>query len=107
MNKPRAKIIPKSPKVGDVVEVKTLITHVMETGLRKNRDGTLVPRHIIHTLTATYNGTQVFRGALNTGISANPYISFRMRVTGPGVVVLKWIEDGGKTATLEVPVEVS
>ena len=81
--KPRIKV-PDSAKAGDVIEVKTLISHVMETGQRKDRDGKPIPRNIINTFAATFNGKQVFKADLQPGISANPYIAFHMKVPGPG-----------------------
>ena len=83
MTKPRIKL-PESAKVGEVIEIKTLISHVMETGQRRGTDGNLVPRSIINNFTAKYAGAEVFKAELHPGISANPYLSFFMKVTGPG-----------------------
>jgi sulfur-oxidizing protein SoxZ len=98
MSKPRIKI-PDSAKVGDVIEIKTLISHVMETGQRKDRDGKIIPRDIINTFAVSFAGKEVFRAALQPGISANPYIAFFMRVPGPGEFEFTWIDDAGKTVT--------
>lgn len=95
MSKPRIKL-PESAKVGDVIEIKTLISHVMETGQRKDRDGKTIPRDIISTFTAKFAGTEVFKASLQPGISANPYIAFFMKVTGPGEVEFTWTDDAGK-----------
>jgi sulfur-oxidizing protein SoxZ len=94
MAKPRVKL-PDQAKVGEIIEIKTLISHVMETGQRKDPDGKVVPRHIIHTFVATFAGQEVFRAELYPGISANPYLSFFMKVPGPGTFEFTWIEDGG------------
>ncbi len=104
--KPRIKL-PEAIKVGDVIEIKTLISHVMETGQRKDKDGNTVPRDIIAEFTATFAGTQVFRAALQPGISANPYIAFHMRVVGAGDLILAWKDDAGKTTTETVPITVA
>ena len=85
MTKPRIKL-PESAKVGEVIEIKTLISHVMETGQRKGRTASLIPRSIINTFTAKFAGTEVFKAELHPGISANPYLSFFMKVPGPGRV---------------------
>ena len=98
MNKPRIKV-PDSIKVGDMIDVKAVVTHVMETGNRKDADGKPIPRDIVHTFVATFEGTQVFRGDFGPGISANPFISFPMRVSGPGTFVLSWTTDSGETLT--------
>ena len=98
MTKPRIKL-PDSAKVGDVIEVKTLISHVMETGQRKEGDGKPVPRFIINSFTATFAGAEVFKAELYPGISANPYLSFNMRVPGPGEFEFTWTDDkGGKVS---------
>jgi sulfur-oxidizing protein SoxZ len=94
MNKPRIRL-PEAPKVGDIIEVKTLISHVMETGQRKDTDGRIVPRNIIHAFQATFNGRPVFQAEFQPGISANPYLSFHMRVPGSGEFEFTWIDDAG------------
>jgi len=94
MSKPRVKI-PDSAKVGEVIEVKTLISHVMETGQRRDPDGKPIPRNIINTFSAKYAGTEVFKAELAPGISANPYLAFYMRVPGPGEFEFTWVDDGG------------
>ena len=96
MNKPRIKL-PDTAKVGEVIEVKTLISHVMETGQRKDADGKTIPRQIINAFSATYAGQEVFAAEIQPGISANPYVSFFMKVPGPGEFEFTWTEDGGKT----------
>jgi sulfur-oxidizing protein SoxZ len=103
--KPRIKV-PDSAKVGDVIEVKTLISHVMETGQRKDKDGNVIKRNIINTFTATYNGKDVFKAELQPGISANPYIAFHMKVPGPGELELSWLDDGGQKVTEKVKLNV-
>ena len=94
MNKPRIRL-PEGIKIGDIIEVKTLISHVMETGQRKDADGKTVPRNIIHAFQATFNGRPVFQAEFNPGISANPFLSFHMRGPGPGEFEFTWIDDAG------------
>ena len=101
MLKPRIKI-PDSAKLGEIIEIKTLIQHVMETGQRRDIAGKLVPRHIINTFTASFAGQDVFKAELQPGISANPYITFHLRVPGPGEFEFTWIEDGGEKAVEKV-----
>lgn len=93
---PRIKL-PEIAKAGDVIEVKTLITHVMETGHRKDKDGRPIPRDIINTFVAKFGDAEVFRAELGPGISANPFLSFQMRVPGPGAFEFSWIGDNGAT----------
>lgn len=92
--KPRIKL-PDTVRVGDVIEVKTLVTHVMETGNRKDKDGKPIPRDILNSFVAKFGEQDVFRAELGSGISANPYISFQMRVTGPGTFEFSWTDDNG------------
>lgn len=106
MPRPRVKI-PASAKVGDIIEVKTLISHVMETGRRKTPDGKPIARRIINTFSATYAGNEVFRAELLPGISANPYLAFFMKVPGPGEFELTWVEDGGNKTVEKIKLNVA
>ena len=96
--KPRVRL-PDNAKIGDVIEVKTLIAHVMETGNRRNSDGSMIPRLLLHTFEARFAGREVFRASLHTGTAANPFISFFMTVAGPGEFEFVWTEDGGARIT--------
>jgi sulfur-oxidizing protein SoxZ len=96
-SKPRVRL-PDQAQAGDIIEVKALITHVMETGNRKDAEGRRIPRNIIHTVTAHYEGALVFMAELGPGISANPYLSFFLKVPGPGELQVSWKDDeGGET----------
>ncbi|MFA5958241.1 thiosulfate oxidation carrier complex protein SoxZ [Hyphomicrobium sp.] len=103
---PRIKL-PDSVKVGDVVEVKTLVRHVMETGNRHDKTGKPIPRDIINTFIAKFDGRDVFRAEFGPGISANPYLSFQMRVPGPGVIEITWIDDRGVAVVATAPLNVA
>jgi sulfur-oxidizing protein SoxZ len=94
MAKPRIRL-PEQAKVGEVIEIKTLISHVMETGQRKEADGKPIPRFIINSFVAKFAGAEVFRADLNPGIAANPYLAFYMRVPGPGEFEFTWVDDAG------------
>ena len=105
MIKPRAKLVPPNPNPGDIVEVKTLISHPMETGRRRDGKGNVIPRNIIHTFIAEFSGKEVFRGDLNTGISANPFLAFFFKIPEPGDLELTWVDDSGATATTKITVK--
>ena len=77
--KPRLRV-PTSAKKGEVVEIKTLITHPMETGQRKDADGKIVPRLIVNALAVTYNGKPVLNAKLEPAVAANPYLAFFLKV---------------------------
>ena len=68
--------VPKTAKRGEVIEIKTLISHVMETGFRRNSAGVPYPRNIITDFTCTYNGVEIFRLDLFPAIAANPFVTF-------------------------------
>lgn len=103
--KPRIKL-PDAIKAGDVIEVRTLIGHVMETGNRRDQDGKVIARNIIHTFTARFGGQEVFHADLNSGISANPFISFFMRVPAAGELELTWLDDAGISVVEKLAVTV-
>jgi len=92
--RPRIKI-PEKITAGDVIEVKTLVNHVMETGNRRDKDGTPVQRNIINQFTAAFEGQPVFKADLQPGISANPYLAFYLRVPASGELELTWTDDSG------------
>ena len=106
MKKPPRIKVPESINTGEIVEIKTLATHIMETGNRKDAAGAVIPRDIIHTFRASFAGEEVFSATLGSGIAANPYIAFYMRVPGPGALKLEWIDDQGEhtVETLELNV---
>ena len=93
--KPRIKLDKKQASKGDIVEVKALVSHVLETGLRKDANGNPIPRKILNNFTCTVNGKQVFSADFETAISANPYIQFKFRAEESGPVVLTWTDDDG------------
>ena len=98
--------VPKRAQRGDVIEIKTLVSHIMETGFRRDNVGRAVPRDIIGSLTCTYNGAEVFRADLFPAISANPFLTFTTVATESGEIVLTWSGDNGfrhtETATITV-----
>jgi len=95
MVKPRVKV-PKKASPGDVITIKTLISHKMESGRRKDKKtGEFIPRKIINAFKAQFNGTTVFEAALEPSISANPYIQFNVKVSESGEFHFAWHDDDG------------
>ena len=88
--------VPPKAKRGQVIEIKTLISHPMETGFRPDRNGRLIPRDIINSFVCRYNGVEVFRADLHPAIAANPFLSFSTVATESGVIELAWTDDAGK-----------
>lgn len=105
MAKPRVKA-PKTASKGEIIEIKTLISHKMESGQRKDKEGNIIPRMIINSFTATFNGQEVFAVDILPAISANPFIQFTMRAEESGTFEYTWVDDNGeaKTATSELTV---
>ena len=97
---------PERAKRGDVVEIKTLIQHPMETGYRLDPMGAAVPRDIINAFVCTYNGEEVFRAELFPAIAANPFIAFSTTAMESGELVFSWTDDHGKTQTETRPITV-
>ena len=102
---PRVRM-PTSAKAGEVIEVKTLISHEMETGLRKDANGAAVPRRIIKQFVAKFNGKEVMKADWHPAISANPYQSFFVRVPETGTFEFSWLDDNGSVYKSEHKVTV-
>ena len=104
--KPRLKV-PKEAKKGDVVEIKTLLSHVMETGQRKDAAGNIIPRKIINKFTCEFNGKPVFSADLEPAIAANPYLQFTAKVDESGTFKFTWTDDDGTVTTAEEKITVA
>src|SRR6201995_879687 len=91
--------VPAKAKRGEIIEIKTLMSHIMETGYRRTATGELVPRDIITSFTCRYNGTEIFRADLFPAIAANPFITFFTVATESGKVQFDWIGDQGFSKT--------
>jgi sulfur-oxidizing protein SoxZ len=98
--------MPSQAKRGQVIEIRTIVAHHMETGFRRTERGGAIPRDIIQLFVCTYNGVEVFRAELHPAISANPYIAFSTVATESGTLEFRWSGDNGysltETATLQV-----
>jgi sulfur-oxidizing protein SoxZ len=105
--KPRIKLDKKDAKKGDIIEVKALVSHIMETGQRKDRDGKVIPRKILNKFTCTVNGKEVFSADFEPAVSANPYIQFKFKAEQSGPVVLTWTDDDGTKIVGEETITVS
>jgi sulfur-oxidizing protein SoxZ len=98
--------VPAKAKRGEVIAIKTLISHVMESGFRHNSSGVLQPRDIITSFVATYNGEEIFRAELFPAISANPFITFHTVATESGTLEFTWIGDNGYSAAQSAKITV-
>jgi sulfur-oxidizing protein SoxZ len=89
--------VPPKAKRGQIIEIKTLISHVMETGYRIGVTGVPIPRDIIDDFVCTYNGEEVFRAKLYPAIAANPFITFFTVATASGTLAFAWTDQHGAT----------
>jgi sulfur-oxidizing protein SoxZ len=99
--------VPAHAKRGDVIEIKTLMSHVMETGYRHTADGKVVPRDIITSFTCRYNGVEIFRADLFQAIAANPFVTFFTVAAESGKFEFEWIGDNGFSETASASISVA
>jgi len=99
--------VPPRAKRGDIIEIRTLMSHIMETGFRHTTAGESVPRDIITSFTCRFNGNEIFRADLFPAIAANPFISFFTVATESGKFEFEWIgdKDFAETASASITVE--
>lgn len=91
---PRVRVQNKAKK-GEIVEIKTLISHDMEMGTRKDAEGKTIPRKIIKQFVCSFNGKVIFKSDWAPGISANPYLAFFAKVNESGTFDFAWHDDDG------------
>ncbi|WP_298111398.1 thiosulfate oxidation carrier complex protein SoxZ [Bradyrhizobium sp.] len=99
--------VPKKAKAGDIIEIKALTSHVMETGYRHTATGEVIPRDIITSFTCRFEGDEVFRADFFPATAANPFISFFTNASKSGKFDFEWIGDNGfsQTASASITVE--
>ena len=87
--------VPARARRGEVIEIKALVSHVMETGYRRTQLGAPIPRDIIRHFVCTYNGAEVFRAELHPAVAANPFFAFSTVATESGTLAFHWTGDNG------------
>jgi sulfur-oxidizing protein SoxZ len=98
--------LPAAPRRGEIIEIKALVQHQMETGFRHTQTGAVIPRDIITAFVCTYNGAEIFRSEFYPAIAANPYLAFTTRAADSGTIVCKWTGDNGYSLTESVAITV-
>ena len=98
--------VPAEVKRGAVFEVRLLIRHPMETGFRHDNIGRPIPQNVIKLVTCRYNGEEIFRAELFSGVAANPYLAFFTTASDSGELEVTWTDDTGVTETERTPVTV-
>lgn len=92
-------LVPSRAKRGELVEIRIAIQHPMETGFRMDNMGKVIPKNTISNLVCRYNGTEVFRAEMGSGIAANPYLQFYLLAQESGSVEFSWADDVGETGS--------
>ena len=98
--------VPARAAKGQIIEIKALVGHVMETGFRRTESGALIPRDIIRSFVCSYNGAEVFRADFHPAIAANPLIEFPTIATESGKLEFRWTGDNGFSAEASAPITV-
>lgn len=99
--------VPKDAKRGEVIRVRLLIQHPMETGYRLDADGRKVAKNVIRSLVCRYNGTEVFRAQMSPGIAANPYLQFPIVAKESGELEFAWVDDAGERGAAKQAISVA
>lgn len=99
--------VPPRARKGEVVEIRAMIQHEMETGFRPLPQGGFAPRLILRRYECDYDGATVFAADLHPAIAANPYVAFRLRATRSGELVFRWIDDRGAVREERAAIEVA
>ena len=105
--KPRIRLDKKDAKKGDIIEVKTLVSHVMESGQRRDSAGNVIPRKIINKFTVDLDGKPIFSADIEPAVSANPYLQFKFKAQESGTLNFTWIDDDGTKITAQEKIMVS
>lgn len=99
-------LVPPQAKRGEVIEIRIAIQHPMETGFRMDNNGKVIPKNTVSNLMCRYNGAEVFRAEMGSGIAANPYLQFYIVAQDSGNVEFSWVDDRGETGTASSPITV-
>ena len=105
--RPRVRLSADTVTAGEAVEVRALVTHPMETGNRTGPDGAPVPRNIIHSFRAEFEGQVVFAASFDTAVSANPFLQFHVVPPRSGSLTLTWQDDDGREVTVTEAITVA
>jgi sulfur-oxidizing protein SoxZ len=99
--------VPQGARRGEVIEIRTLIAHPMETGYRAGDDGKVLPRNLIRRFACRYDGELVFAAELHPAVAANPLIAFHTVATATGTLTFTWEGDNGFAQTETVAIAVA
>jgi len=97
---------PERAKPNEVVELKALIRHPMESGFRRGSRGEVIPKDIIVAFECLYNGERVFYADFFPAVAANPFIRFYTVAQQSGTLEFRWTDQNGQTWSEAVPLTV-
>ena len=99
--------VPPGAKRGEVIEIRIAIQHPMETGFRYDNFGRAIPKNVINDLVVRYNGAEIFRAEMGSGIAANPYLQFYTVARASGEVEFSWVDDDGNRGAERAAISVT
>jgi len=99
--------VPKTATRGEIIEIRAMIAHPMETGYREGVNGARIPRNIIKRFVCKYEGEEIFSADLFPAIAANPFISFTTTATVSGTITFEWTDDQGEMQTASATITVT
>lgn len=99
--------VPKTAAKGDIIEIKALIQHPMESGFRRGSRGEVIERDIIIRFECVFEGAAVFEADFHPAVAANPFLTFYMRATKSGSLTLRWTDQHGESWSETAPLEVT
>lgn len=99
--------VPEKAARGEVIAVRVAIQHPMETGFRYDNIGRTIPKNVINTLVVRYNGAEIFRAEMGSGIAANPYFQFHTIALESGELEFSWVDDAGNRGEARAPIAVT
>ena len=99
--------VPATAKRGEVIAIRIAIQHPMETGFRLDDGGRAIPKNVVNRLVCRYNGVEIFRAEMGSGVSANPLLDFFTVAQESGELVFDWVDDEGKAGSERARLTVS
>ena len=99
--------VTRQARRGDLIEVRIIIQHPMETGFRYDSMGRPTPRNVIDRFECRYGGVEVFRASMGAGIAANPYLRFFLRAEESGEIECRWVDQENVPGFASAPVAVT
>ena len=98
--------VPAEVKRGEPIEIRVAIQHPMETGFRFDLMGRAIPKNVINLFVARYNGAEIFRAEMGSGVAANPILQFYTIAEASGDIEFSWVDDAGVSGSDRVAINV-